>query len=213
MAHLTNGTVSYERRVKTGEYEHKHAAVTIHYALDVGDNADEFISLAGTLAAGHVFKILLAKPRDSAPEAVAVVSVPDPAPAHEIIVEEVIPPATNLKAAKRVAAKKAPMTAAQVVEAACVVVEEVVPTPEVPFSLMAAATPAAVTEVIEDFTADAPSLTDAELSQALSRVNAKLKDGPRIRTLIGEFVQSGQSFSMIPAVRRGEFVTRLEALA
>ncbi len=207
MAHITNGHVSYERRVKTGDFEHKHAAVTLHYALDPGDDADALIELAGTLATRHVFKVLRAKPApvgqsvpDGPPPSDGVVPVADPSPAvdvteviPEVIVAEVIPPVTNLRQAKRAVKAKQPV----VVDVDPVVVDPV---------------PEAVSEVVDDFTAAAPAVSDAELGQALSRIAAKLKDRPRIQALIGEFVQTGQSYTLIPAVRRSEFVSKLEAL-
>ncbi len=218
MAHITNGHVSYERRVKTGDFEHKHAAVAIHYALDAGDDADALIEFAGTLATSHVFKLLGAKPAplgqkvpDGPPPSNGVVPVADPSPAVDavapVIVDvvvadprpvDVLPPVTNLKQAKRAAkTKQGPMT---VISETDVVVEHI------PF------VPPTAELIYEDFTADAPAVSDAELGQALSRVAAKLKDRPRIQALIGEFVQSGQSYTLIPAVRRAEFITKLEAL-
>jgi hypothetical protein len=242
---ITSGFVSYERRVKTGDFEHKHSAVTVHYAVDVGEDADALISLAGALATHHVFQALLAKAQVThatanvvvgGAEANTPVPVADPqpgviAPASEPVVEpgtaildaegrvaatwvvapapEVLPPVTNLKAAKRAAAKKTgPVTIVSQtdVEAEVIqLVEEIAAIP--PF-----ATPP-VSEIVEDFVAEEPAASDAELGQALSRVAAKLKDRPKIQALIGEFVQSGQSYTLIPNSRRAEFITKLEALA
>jgi hypothetical protein len=208
---ITNGSISYERRVKTGDFEHKHAAVTVHYAADEGEDIHELIRFAGSLATTNVFAALLAKAQVTHATADVVVGgaganapvpVADPqpvvaAPASEPVVEvvqEILPPVTNLKAAKRAAAKKAEVVEAEVIA----LVEEIV-----------AETPA----IVEDFVAEAPAASDQELGAALSRVNAKLKDKPRIMALIGEFVQSGQSYTLIPNSRRAEFITKLEALA
>jgi len=34
MAHITGGEVTFERRLKTGDYEHKHAAVKMSFSVD-----------------------------------------------------------------------------------------------------------------------------------------------------------------------------------
>lgn len=219
MAHITNGSVSYERRVKTGDFEHKHASVTVHYALEQGEDAneaDKLIAIAGSLATGHVYQMLRAKPAivqpSTASDTPAPVSVEPtsfvPDTVGVIDVEPVVaePVVTNLRQAKRVAKAKAPVTNFVVEEFASggdggslTIDHEPAPTPE--------------PVVEDDFTAEAPAATDAEMGQALSRVNAKLKDAAKIRALIGEFVQSGQSYSLIPNARRGEFMQKLEELA
>jgi hypothetical protein len=67
-------------------------------------------------------------------------------------------------------------------------------------------------DIVDDFTAEAPAATDAELGQALSRVVAKMKtDGPA-RALLGQFAESGYSYRTIPALRRSEFLAKLNAL-
>jgi hypothetical protein len=239
MAHLTNGAIYYERRMKTGDWEHKFAHQTINYAFeedDTEERIDELLARARTLVVHHVHQAIrgnkeaVAKvgpdPVDSngapaVPVAIDPGLCPDPVVDPVVVVSDelnrgfivpgsftkpdedllprtslkeamanFIPMAPNLKAAKR-AAKKRPVE----------VITDVVETPLV------------IEEaIVEDFTAVAPEPTDVDLSQALSRINAKLKDRPKIQALIGEFVQSGQSYVMIPAVRRTEFVTRLEAL-
>ncbi len=217
MAHITNGSVSYERRVKTGDFEHKHASVTVHYALEQGEDAneaDKLIAIAGSLATGHVYQMLRAKPAIVQPStasdtpAPVVVEHAPVVPAPVDVVDPVIsePVVTNLRQAKRVAKAKAPVTNFVVEEFASggdggslTIDHEPAPTPE--------------PVVEDDFTAEAPAATDAEMGQALSRVNAKLKDAAKIRALIGEFVQSGQSYSLIPNARRGEFMQKLEELA
>lgn len=262
MALITNGTVTYERRVKTGDFEHKQAAITIHYALDQGEDlkiADLLIASAGQLATQHVFGMLRAKPgtgndagnggtngsqpaveqtvratngsapRDAGDRTGSGVSsdrigngVSDstetpPSEVAEIDIGPAPAPVTNLKAAKRAAAAKAkeippPPFATAVNEADVIAMSgEIIPPASPPAG---SATPAPVGDVIDvdDFTAVAPAPTDAELGQALSRVNAKLKDRPRIMALIGEFVASGESYTKIPDVRRSEFLTRLNAL-
>ena len=212
MAHITNGSVTYLRRVKTGDYEHKEAAIVVHYALDEGENLDianEIIGRAGALALDHVHGVLRGKPPQpvaSAPAPVAqpvvdlapaVDSVPDPVPAvleatADVELAPAKPVVTNLRAAKR-AVKK---------------VEDLIvdhePTPDSKY----------VPEIVDvDFVAEAPAATDAELGQALARKNAALKDRPRIVALIGEFTQAGSSYTTIPGVRRAEFLNKLEALA
>ncbi len=217
MAHITNGSVSYERRVKTGDFEHKHASVTVHYALEQGEDAneaDKLIAIAGSLATGHVYQMLRAKPAIVQPSTASDTPAPVPVehapvvPAPVDVVDPVVaePVVTNLRQAKRVAKAKAPVTNFVVEEFASggdggslTIDHEPAPTPE--------------PVVEDDFTAEAPAATDAEMGQALSRVNAKLKDAAKIRALIGEFVQSGQSYSLIPNVRRGEFMQKLEELA
>ncbi len=221
---IVNGSVSYERRVKTGEFEHKMATVVVHYAVE-NENETEVLAFAGGLATSQVFAMLRARPAADAPgpvpaDVVRDVPVPapvvEPAPVVADVVEPVVvvePVATNLKQAKRAAAKKAPVvTDAVIMEEIKVLVD---PSSGAVLVEEPAATTSAMEQrnVVDDFTAEAPAASDAELGQVLSRINAKLKDRPKIQSLIGEFVQAGQSYTLIPASRRGEFVQRLEALA
>ncbi len=141
-----------------------------------------------------------------------------------VVPDEILPPpVTSLKAAKRAVKEK--VTEAVVIgdptPASVVSPVEIVPSttalaiegPIVPSVTFSSPVPTVTEgEIVDDFTASAPIPTDAELGQALSRINAKLKSRPKIQALIGEFVQAGQSYTMIPDVRRGEFVARLEAL-
>ena len=211
---ITSGFISYERRVKTGDFEHKHAAVTVHYAADPGEDADALISLAGALATKHVFAALRAStaPQQTpAPAPVADAPVADSVVADpNDVVAEVIPPATNLKAARRRVKKDEPIIVSQ-----SDVVVETSFEDAVSDNLKGVANEVSeiIDSVIEDFVAEAPAASDAELGQALSRVAAKLKDRPKIQALIGEFVQSGQSYTLIPNPRRAEFIGKLEALA
>ena len=238
---ITSGSISYERRVKTGDFEHKHSAVTVHYAVDVGEDADALISLAGALATHHVFQALLAKAQVThatanvivgGAEANTPVPVADPQPVvvaptepvAEPVVQEILPPITNLKAAKRrvkgvanppteVIEETGPVTIVSQtdVEAEVIqLVEEIVADTVVETEIKLADK---FEGLVEDFVAEAPAASDAELGQALSRVAARLKNRPKIQALIGEFVQSGQSYTLIPNSRRAEFITKLEALA
>jgi hypothetical protein len=59
---------------------------------------------------------------------------------------------------------------------------------------------------------DKGPLSDYDLGRALSWVNAKLMDKPRIQALIGEYVERDQSFTAIPFGRRAEFLEKLYAL-
>jgi hypothetical protein len=216
MAHISNGSVVFERRVRTGDFEHKHASITVHFALDPGESHD-IVATAGRLAFGHVHQLLGFRPAPEVPVpdagngpvpgAVAPVCAGADVPLEpvsdgpaDIPLEGLPPPVTNLKAAKRAAAKKD-----KGIDVVSDTVPEVVHIPP--------AVVEAVREIVEDFTAEAPAATDAELGQALSRKMAQLKDRPKIQTLLGQFVQAGQSYSLIPAVRRGEFMQKLEALA
>jgi hypothetical protein len=59
---------------------------------------------------------------------------------------------------------------------------------------------------------EAAAITDPELSQALSKKANEIKDHPRIRALIGEFVRPGESYVKIPQDRRAEFLAQLAAM-
>jgi hypothetical protein len=193
---LMNGSFTFERRVKTGDFEHKHASAIIHYLAENGEAVDDLLAQASTLARKQVHRILGlddgSAPAPVVPTVPAGPAInpelpahpePEPASVVEVAPVSVDPPVTNLKQARRVAKSKA-----DVVDAA----------------------PA---QVVDDFTADEPAVTDADLQAAASKKNGVLKDGAKIRALLSDFVQSGQGLSKIPMARRPEFLQRLEALA
>jgi hypothetical protein len=64
--------LGFERRVKTGDFEHKQASITVHFGLDPregNDIADRLMATAGTLAFGHVHQLLGYAPTGNADQA------------------------------------------------------------------------------------------------------------------------------------------------
>ncbi len=61
MGHISGGTVTYERRIKTGEFEHKHANAQNSFTIAEGENEAEMIDKAGAHAHFQVHRLVGAK--------------------------------------------------------------------------------------------------------------------------------------------------------
>jgi hypothetical protein len=65
MSQITGGSVTYERRVKTGDYEHKHLACTLTFTIDEGDTKSSLDEVARSRAIVLVEQGLRAEITDS----------------------------------------------------------------------------------------------------------------------------------------------------
>lgn len=205
MGHITGGVVKFERRVKTGEFEHKHAAADIAFSVPEGENAQETIDLAGAQAHGQVHRLLnisnsgpAKTPTDKDKLAAAVVgdaavekhkrSTKLPAPADPASMDVV----TDQPAG-------GPQSGGNAVTG----------TPPEPQS----ADPAAIDDVLQSAPVE---VTDKDLTAHISKHNEKTKNAVEIRKLIGVYTpQDGLKHSAveIPQEKRSAFLVELAKIA
>ncbi len=208
---LSNGTVTYERRETTGDYQHHQASAVIHFTLDEGtafDIANEFIARAGRLARERVADVLHPVPAASPVHVESRVdAAPEPAPAPAVEVVEVVAPA--VEPVKKTRAKKAP--AVEIISQTDVTIETS------PLVLVddgkSPVTVEADPIVDADFTEE-DTISDVDLSNALSKKNAVLKNRQRIfDEVIWKFVPQPASYNTIPQDQRAKFLAALAALS
>lgn len=206
---ITNGTVEYSRRVRTGDFEHKDAKVSLSFAFDPADDADAALKRIGQLAVARAHEMVgdAVPAGDAVSPPVAAVSMP--AVTLAAVVPTTQPAATPEPMASPTAmASPSTMAAAPSTIAAPVVMPPVSP----------ASVPASPVEGPKE-------ITDADLVHAASSKNAKLlsqyasdTEGRaqipnKIHAVVGQFVTPPAGVRQIPQERRRAFLDALEALS
>lgn len=187
MAQISGGTVSYERRVKTGDYEHKHAAVTLTFSVGDGENYADVFDLASRQAVRKAHEILgfdvgtIEPPQ--APSASSDAGEPKRKPGR--------PPGTKMK--QQIAT---PADAAEVTAEA----PEAPAQPDDDFGL--GEEPAA-------------EVTDLQLTEAAKTRNAAIKAPVKIKELIKKYTPEGVQphLTAIPQAQRSAFLSALGQLS
>lgn len=201
MAHISGGKMTYERRVKTGEYEHKHGAAEISFVVEPGENHEKIMDIAAAHAHGSVIRLLgLSDGRLSA----------RPPSDKDRLATEVGGAAaaqTDEKAPKK-SATKPPAPAAVVDPAGADVVGA---------QQMITGTTGAqnAAEVGDPLTSEPPPINDVEFTTAISKHNGETKNTAAIRALIAIYTpQDGQKHQAaeIPQEKRRPFLTELHKI-
>ena len=198
---ITGGEISFGRTMKTGEYENKRGDVKVAFSVGEGEDHAAVLDKAAELAKAKLAE-LLDPPLPGAPKRGRPPN-PPPAPvankatlAAEAAVKAGADPAAVLNPPP---IEKAISAAKPVAEAATVAKSE----PPID--------PAAVAD---EFAAEAPPITDKDLTDAATRKNAEHdgKAGPTIRQLVGKFVAPPGRIVDIKPEHRPEFLKQLKAL-
>lgn len=195
MTQITNGTVKYERTVKTGDFENKKFSAELSFTIPEDGNPATSLSLVAGMAETQVLATLglqagaHAAPSANAPKAPAKGKAaapapkpaPAPAPAADASVVDDTDPLTD----------RAPMPPKSKAAAAAVVDEN----------------------DLGDILGEAPKeITDKELNDAVSKQQAAVKNAPAIRNLIaamGVKMPPGRVID-IPQAKRQEFLDKLK---
>ena len=187
MGTITGGVVKFERRVKTGEFEHKHAAAEISFLVPEGEAPQATVDLAGAQAHGQVMRLLglpakaaaptdkdrLAEAAGAPPKVNKKLPAPDAASmGDDVVTEQPAPTITSSKA---------------IVEAnAAAMVED------------------------DEFTAAAAPVTDKDLGDLIRKRNeATNTNKDAIKVLIGKYAPAGARSSEIPQEKRAAFLAEL----
>lgn len=219
MTQITGGRVTYGRTVQPAQYESKKMEAELTFAISEGDGFEETFAHAAFLAIDKVHEVLgLARPKAPEKPTTAKQSVEEIKAAlkTEAIAQlhngqEVKTATVTTKADLEAAAKKkanGPKKPPAVDPAAIDVVTEQgqlepakVPTKD--------ADPAAMDDVL---TGEAAPITDVDLTGAITRKNAVLKNPVAIRQLIGKYVAPPKQAREIAPEHRTKFLEELAAL-
>lgn len=219
---ITGGSITYDRSVKVADYENKKLGLTLSFNAPEGQAlAQEAIDalLDNAISTVHV-KLGLQKP-PAAPRAQAdgqaVLTAVSPAPAGGAtkpttrgpkkppVIEVQLSAEEKASLAGQKGAisetpedRKDPSSVEDVVDAGAAAVVESQPDPAV---------------IDDDLTsAAAPDITDAELTSAVTKKNAQIKNPVAIRQCIGTFVKPPKGLIDIPKELRADFLAKLDKL-
>lgn len=206
MSQLTQGEISYSQTVNLGDYNSKKAEAKIGYSIADGASeadAKAMIDKAGQVAFSKVVELLgLPSKPGIGKNSPAPAAEPAPAPAAtgktkaDLAAEAAAPAAAKLPRAK-----KPPAADPADIE------EPAKPAAKDPADLDDGFDPVPEKKV------EAPAkVTDEELTSAMTRRNAVIKNAALIRALVAEFVAHPGRAIDIPQERRKEFLDKLAAL-
>lgn len=215
MVALTGGSVTYERKIKPADYESKGAIVQLSFNLEDGADIQAALDRVSALAMGQAHRMVGVNEKiaGAAPtEPVKTKADIEAEKAKELAEKEAAgnpksratrPPATKKKDAD---------TKADAASAASVVEEEVT-TGAISTTPEDRKNPAEIGD--DDLLSPGgdtatTQITDAELTDAITQHNGKVKNAPEIRKLIGEYVKPPATARDIPQDKRAEFVEKLK---
>lgn len=197
MTHILNGVIKFGRTVKTGDFENKRCDVELSFGTEEGKQVEEAaLDNIGKLARRKVHELLeMQKPTEQTPEFLAPKTGNDK--------DKLAAQVTGEEAPKKPAGRPRKPPAA--------------PQPEVDPAAMvdeSAAAPVADPAAMDDdlLSAAAVEVTDEDLTGAITRRNATIKNAPGIRALIGKYVLPPKQARDIPQEARAKFMEELAKL-
>ena len=192
-AKITNGKITFGRTIKTGDYENKRIDVELSFTLPEDGDAEvsDYIGAVGEMAVKQLNDLLA----DKVPSGVKLTKEEKPAKA-----------AKKLPAAVKEEKTK---TDASVMEE-----DPLADRATPPFLKSEAKGAETVEEGIDDLLGDngAKEITDKELTDATQKCQARAKNAPAIRTLLGSLgikVPPGRIIDL-PQEKRADYLKKLE---
>ena len=183
---ITNGSVKYGRTVKTGDFEGKRGDVELTFNIPEGDDIDAAVLHVQEKAVGYIHS-LLGQQEDKTILALAGKKAKKLPKATVVEPEEDVADdrATPPFLKKEVAAQKATKEEEAVEE-----------------------------ENIDDLLGgeEVKEVTDKEITDAVQKCQARAKNAPAIRKLLGDYgikVPPGRTID-VPQAKRSEFITKLD---
>lgn len=207
---LTGGTVSFEETKQIQQYEPRKVSITLHFSAEEGRDAEAMLDHASQLVVAKVAQLLSGKLTPTVASRTVDTSGAKEAAAAKLNAAEELPTETpkTVKPPRKITAK-------DVVKGreADPLEGEVLP----PETTKPAAAPAAE-ENLDDLLGDTPKaepITDAVLTSKIGAHNAKVKNSPAIRKLVGDFNGNvaGKQARDIPQEKRADFIVQLEKIA
>ncbi len=211
MAQITSGSITYGRTVQPAQYESKKAEATFAFAVGEGESYEEIVAEAMALATGKVHEMVGLNAAKVTADAVAPKSrmgrPPNPAnAARQPVVNE-----------KEIAAAK--MAAEAAAKKAAPVADELDDTPAISTGAERVDPAQAQAELNDDLddilgaAEEVKPITDKDLTDQVTRVNAKIKNATAIRQLVAKFAGAPpKQMKDIPQNKRAEFLEALNGL-
>lgn len=206
---ITNGTIEFSRRIRTGDFEHKDAKVSLSFTVAAGINARETAEYVGNLAVERALAMVGEKPST---EQLHVQTLAAGIEAPPLVKDGGEKPYHGMIPPKETQPWPGPTVGEKVID---IVGNGVAVNPT-----------EAVIPTASSLTTTSPSepivLTDKQLVEEVTAKQARLlsaaADGEReavatyVPALIREFVPPPSKVHAIPQERRQEFLDRLAAL-
>jgi len=218
MLQITGGEAHYERRVKTGDYEHKNCVSKISFSLSEGDDYEAALVEAGHLAFKQCHAMLLAKAENLAVSAKAIktpvtAELPMPAEPQKAVVDD--QPKRGRGRPPKVRTEVEDIEAPSTVPVVEPELELETKKPE--------SDPSVISD--DDFMSapDEPTISDIDLRNMIAKHVSKLvsasqaegknSDVPmKVKKLIGAYVKPNEPAAMIPPQLRADFVKKLHTI-
>lgn len=209
MNYLTGGTVTYNRRMKTGDYEHADVKVELNFSFPDDDcDREALLAMAGRLAHKQCWDLLNAKSVIQAPAARPIAAPAPAAPAARAPEPAAAPASPPDEPPKRGPGRPVGTGKKRLVPGSQ-------PPPAADPLDMGELDAAPEADPLDMDELDAPTvaeITDKELTEALAKKNAELKDALAIRKLIGKYVQAPNRAASMAQEMRPKFMAELAAL-
>lgn len=225
MGQVTGGRVVFSRTVKVTEYEPKKAEAELTFSLDEGEDYKELFDHASAAAAHKVYEMLgLKVPMPSAPQPHDPLTGDDAKAAYaakaaqDKLKQTEIPASTKRGPGRPPKAKTEPAVEPDFDPADPTKLPENLRRAQNTVASSANGNGAAVpdpaaVEEPEEWAAEASEVTDVDLTKAVGAVNAKIKNAPAIKQLIGKYVKPPGQLREVPQAKRQAFLVELNALA
>lgn len=206
MAQITGGRVCYSRTVQPAQYESKKVEAELFFAVDEGEDHTAIFSRAAAEAHGKVYEMLGIKPADkpAISDKQRLASEKTGGDTGEVV--------TGKPTAEKPARTKKTAPPPAKAEDPASMGEPATTAPSAPGAAPAApANPASPADIEDEFDAlPAAEITDQQLSDAMSKKNAEIKDTRRLKELVGKY---GVARSReLPQDKRAAFLLELNAL-
>lgn len=207
---ITGGQVTYGRKVKPADYEGKDAIVMLSFNVEDGQDAQAVLDGVSHMAMTKALSMVGLQPRGTAEPT-------PPAGGKEAAAEKLNaadkdkttttrkrPPAAEKDQDKTPAKDPAAIDDGEPARQVSTTPEDRKDPSEIVDENIFGAEPETPAKV--------ETLTDAQLTDAISTHNGKVKNAQEIRKLIGQYVKAPGQARDIPADKRAEFVAKLKEI-
>jgi len=202
---MTGGSVTFERKIKPADYESKGAIVQLSFNIADGQDTQAVLDEVSKMAMGQALKMVGVQEQPGKTKADLEKEALDRAGQGN-------PPAASSKSPRKPPSSKKTEEKADPAKDPAAVDDAPAGERQVSANPEDRKDPAAVDDALFS-AADAPKeITDAELMQEITAHNAKVKNAPEIRKLIGEYVKPPGQARDIPQNQREAFVKKLKEI-
>jgi len=214
MTTFTGGQVTYERTVRPADYESKKASVVLSFNVDEGQDIQAVLDDVSKLAMTQAHKMVGLATAASTP---AGAKEPTKTKADLEAEQAAALKAKEAAGDPKARANKPPSPKKKETEkpaADAATVEEPEAKGQISTNPEDRKDPAAMgdDDLLSPGAEKAEAITDAAIVDAITQHNAKVKNAPEIRKLIGTYVTAPKTAKDIPVDKRAEFLEKLKEI-